>query len=97
MPPLATKLTRESHLRPPGGEAVLHPATAREAGVEGGGNAVVETPSGSAAVTVHVDPGVPPGLVEVAAEGPGADATLALFGGAGEDCWRLSQARIRRS
>ncbi len=97
LPPLATKLTRESHLRPPGGEVLLNPRTAREAGVAGGETAIVETPSGSAAVTAHVDPGVPDGLVEVAVEGRNAEAALALFAAPGDAGWRLSQARLRRS
>jgi anaerobic selenocysteine-containing dehydrogenase len=92
--PLQTKLYQESGLRPPAGEAVVHPATARVCGIEAGGAAVIESACGTAPVRVRVDEAALPGARVVAAPRAGGP----LDACASRDCtWRLAAARIRRA
>ncbi|HVX66040.1 MAG TPA: molybdopterin dinucleotide binding domain-containing protein, partial [Bryobacteraceae bacterium] len=92
--PLQTKLYQESGLRPPAGEAVVHPETARACGIEAGGAAVIESACGTAPVRVRVDQAALPGAIEVAAVPAGG----ALDACPARDCtWRLPAVRIRRA
>lgn len=65
--PLSSKLYRESNLRQPSDRVALAPATAAAAGLANGSRAVFETGSTRLAVTVTLDPGLPPGVVRIAA------------------------------
>jgi hypothetical protein len=65
--PLSSKLYRESNLRQPSDRVALAPATASAAGLANGSRAVIETGSTRLAVTVALDPGLPPGVVRIAA------------------------------
>lgn len=96
-PPLASKLTRESHLEPAAGEVRVHPHTAESLGLKHRGRAVMATPKGETAVIVRTDPGVADGLVEVAIEGDRGAQTLALFPVSGDGVWRWSPAQLRRA
>jgi hypothetical protein len=64
--PLLSKLYRESNLRQPVSRIVLSPFDAQAAHIKDGGAAVLETGRGRFAVLAAVDPGVPPGVVQVA-------------------------------
>jgi hypothetical protein len=72
VPALASKLDRESGLRPAADEALVHPRTGRERGLEDGAAAWIEAGRRRQAVRVRIDPAVRPGIVLVAA-GPGAE------------------------
>jgi anaerobic selenocysteine-containing dehydrogenase len=96
-PPLASKLTRESHLEPAAGEVRVHPRTAESRGLTHRGRAVMATPKGEMAVVVRTDPGMAEGLVEVAVEGDRGTETLALFPVTEDGAWRWSPAQLRRA
>ncbi len=96
-PPLASKLTRESHLEPAAGEVRVHPRTAESLGLKHRGRAVLATPKGETAVVVRTDPGMADGFVEVAIEGDRGAETLALFPVSRDGAWRWSPAQLRRA
>ena len=64
--PLLSKLYQESNLRLGANRIAMHPDAAREASVEDGGRAVLQTRCGKTEVEVAIDSGVPPGIVQVA-------------------------------
>lgn len=66
LPPLISKLCRESALRPAAGQAWMHPDTARTAGLRDREPAVLESDGRSARVMVRCDAAVLPGMVHVA-------------------------------
>ena len=101
--PLMTKLYQESGLRQTCNEAVMHPDTAKEAGISSGNKAVVETPAGSLSVTLTLDAAAMPGVVYVSV-GPKGFVT-GNSGGSGETLlsicdlhddgtWRLTNAKV---
>ena len=61
--PLLSKVYRESNLRLAPGHVALHPAC----GLAEGSQAIFETLLGKATVGVTLDPGIPPGVVQVSA------------------------------
>ena len=85
IPPLMSKVYRESNLRPTPGFATLDPATARQLKMVDGGRGALETRYGTAEVQVGVDSGVPPGVVQIA-------ATPELW----DLCGRVTPARMVR-
>ncbi len=64
--PLMTKLYQESGVRLAPNHVTLHPDTARAAGVEEGGRAVLQAGNGECPVQVTIDSSVAPGVVQVA-------------------------------
>jgi len=64
--PLLSKLYQESNLRLSVNRIALHPDAARDAHIEDGGRAILQTRCGKAEVEVSIDSGVPPGIVQVA-------------------------------
>lgn len=66
LPPLLTKLYRESGLRPAAPQAAVGPATARACGVAHGRTATLATAAGTMTVEVVVDHAVMPGVVHLA-------------------------------
>jgi hypothetical protein len=62
--PLMSKVYQESNLRLAPNRVALHPAEARQYGIEDGGRAVLETSRGRVLVAVTVDSSVPPGVVQ---------------------------------
>jgi hypothetical protein len=104
---LASKLYRESGLRPEPRSVLLSPDTGRACGVRDGGRARVETRRGSMEVAVRFDPLVRPGVLHVPV-GPdpaqlgerGRGQTDDLFDlceSADGRVWRLAPARIREA
>jgi anaerobic selenocysteine-containing dehydrogenase len=65
--PILSKIYQESKLRLGPGIAAMNPADARDCGVEDGASAFLEAPRGRLAIAVTIDPGMPPGLVALAA------------------------------
>jgi hypothetical protein len=65
--PLLSKLDCESGLRLGPEGAAVHPQTAAAAGLAEGGRAVLQTAFGRCGVDITIDPGVPPGVVGLAA------------------------------
>jgi anaerobic selenocysteine-containing dehydrogenase len=63
--PLMTKLYQESNLRLAPNRVALHPNDARAANLPNGARATLQTLLGKCSVEVTVDPGVPPGAVQV--------------------------------
>jgi len=63
--PLLSKLDRESNLRMAAGRVALSPADARSNGIENGGRCVLDTGCGRLSAVARIDPGIPPGVVEV--------------------------------
>ena len=63
--PLMTKLYQESNLRLAPNRVALHPNDARAANLSNGARATLQTLLGKCSVEVTVDPGVPPGAVQV--------------------------------
>jgi Molydopterin dinucleotide binding domain len=61
--PLMSKVYRESNLRLAPNRVALHPAEARQYGIEDGGRALLETRYGRVPVAVTLDSSVPPGVV----------------------------------
>ncbi len=62
--PLMSKVYQESNLRLAPNRVALHPAEARQYGLEDGARAVLETRDGRVQVSVTVDSSVPPGVVQ---------------------------------
>ena len=62
--PLMSKVYQESNLRLAPNRVALHPAEARQCGLEEGGRAILETRDGRVQVSVTVDSSVPPGVVQ---------------------------------
>jgi anaerobic selenocysteine-containing dehydrogenase len=96
--PLMSKLYQESDLRQAANVAAMHPKTAREAGVEDGARAMLQTRCGRCEVRVAVDAGVMPGVVRVAAgpASPGRGAVLDVCGPDAGGTWRLTRAKVVR-
>lgn len=104
VPPVLTKLCRESHLLPDPGRARLNPATARSHGLGHELPADLSTSHGRLRVTVVHDENVMPGVVRLAA-GPDTDglgepgptaADVLSAGGAGSNAvWRLGRAALQ--
>lgn len=65
--PLLSKLYQESNLRLGPRSAALAPETAAAAGLAAGGRATLHTALGACEIEILTDPGVPPGVIEVAA------------------------------
>jgi len=84
--PLMAKLDRESNLRMAPGRVALSPADARSNGIENGGRCVLETAGGRLSAVARIDPGIPPGVVEVAGGPQVADL-----------CGAKSRARVVRA
>jgi len=82
LPPVLSKLYRESGLRPAAPQAAVSPATARACGVVHGGAGTLATSRGSVGVEVVVDPAVMPGVVHLAT---GPDARCLGEGGDDDD------------
>jgi hypothetical protein len=61
--PILTKLYQESNLRLAAGQAALHPSC----GIPDGAGAVLQTRCGKLSVRIVCDPGIPPGIVQLAA------------------------------
>ena len=102
--PVLTKLYRESGLRRSPGTAVVSPETAGALGVRAGRTAVLETVAGRIPVTIALDAGVMPGVVEVSV-GPDASAlgdrghvgtagVLEICGGGDGEVWGRNAARL---
>jgi hypothetical protein len=66
--PLLSKLYQESNLRLGTHRIVMHPDAARDAHVEDGGRAILQTRCGKAEVEVSIHPGMAPGVVQVAGQ-----------------------------
>ena len=71
LPTLASKLYRETDLRPAAGCALANPATAAAAGLRAGARIVIETPRGPIPARLRLDRAVLPGVVHFAT-GPAA-------------------------
>jgi anaerobic selenocysteine-containing dehydrogenase len=105
VPLLASKLDRESGLKPATGCALVHPDTGRAAGLKDGGAAWMETSSLRLRVVARFDPSVKAGVVHlaVAPSGSGAveveqGATPASFPRSGAGCpERRLRARMREA
>jgi anaerobic selenocysteine-containing dehydrogenase len=65
--PLLTKIYQESGLRQGSNQAAIHPDTARQCGLPDGARAMLQTRCGKCDVRVLHDPGVMPGVVQLAA------------------------------
>jgi hypothetical protein len=104
LPPLLTKLVRDSELVPQGGTGFVHPGTARSFGIDREGWARIETQRGDAPLLLRFDAAVPTGIVYVAIspdpghfgeEGPSRGARLLdLCEVDREGTWRLTAARL---
>ncbi len=66
--PLMSKVYQESNLRLAPNCVALHPAEARQYGLEQGSKALLETQYGRARVTVMLDSSVPPGVVQAGSQ-----------------------------
>ena len=103
LPPLLTKLYRESGLRPAAPQAAVAPATARACGVAHGRTATLATNAGTMTVEVVVDQAVMPGVVHLAS-GPdpcclgesdgGAASPVDVCMDAGSTTWRVARATL---
>jgi anaerobic selenocysteine-containing dehydrogenase len=101
--PLMTKLYQESGLRRLNNQADINPETAVALGLSNRSRALVETPSGTVRVEIRFDPGVMPGVIQVAL---GPSGAIKESGGArdrrcvleicpSEPVWRVSRAKVR--
>lgn len=104
VPPLASKLYRESDLREGPGVLTISPETARLLGLTDGGHVRVETGSGRFEARVTLDPAVLPDVIH-AAVGPDPDRLGGSGDGIGQhilsiclgdegETWRATAARI---
>lgn len=101
--PVLTKLYCESGLRRSPGTAVISPETAGTLGLRAGRTAALETRAGKVLVTITLDAGVMPGVVEVGVNPDasalgdralvGAGGVLDICGGGGE-VWGEGAARL---
>jgi menaquinone reductase, molybdopterin-binding-like subunit len=107
VPSLASKLDRESGLKPPRGRAFVHPDTGREQGLKNGLEAWIETPARRIRVVTVFDDRVLPGIVHLStgssgsAAGRGEEARNAiaasLTDSGAEDPRRRFRARMREA
>ncbi|MGA2435322.1 MAG: molybdopterin dinucleotide binding domain-containing protein, partial [Bryobacteraceae bacterium] len=105
LPPILTKLYRESGVRDGGACVSLHPDTAHGFGLQEGDTAEIETRCGSCRKQVCVDSAVMPGVI-VAAVGPARgelglnspeQASILDICGAKDGCtWRVARASVRK-
>ncbi len=99
IPPVASKIFRESELRYPGGHAALNPATAVSAGLRDGARARIVTRNGSVEVKIHCDEAVMPGVIALecgpvaAGSGTAADP-LSLCETGPDGSWRTTSASL---
>jgi anaerobic selenocysteine-containing dehydrogenase len=105
VPPVLSKLYRESELRRAGGEVFVNPATGRDCHVREGAEARIETAGGRFLARVRFDRLVLPGVLHVSvgpdpeqlgAPGRRGSDVLALWAGA-ESCRRPVAARLQEA
>lgn len=107
VPPLASKLYRESELREGPGSALMHPETGRACGVRNGERVRIQTAHGQYEARAIFDESVMPGVVHVAV-GPDPDQmgepgenagerVLDLCAPDGRGIWRAVPARMGRA
>ena len=106
LPPVLTKLHRESHLKAGPDRAHINPDTGRRARLRDGHRARLATPGGSLAVTIVLDESVMPGVVQMATgpdpralgdiTGAGLDriGILDLDTAARPDVWRVGRVSL---
>jgi hypothetical protein len=97
VPPLASKLFRESELRYPAGHAAVNPATAETAGIADRGRGRIVTGRGRADVVVHRDARVMPGIIELSCAAPSGEGwdlpdPLTLCETGADGSWRMTPA-----
>jgi anaerobic selenocysteine-containing dehydrogenase len=105
--PLLTKLYQESGLRRLRNQADINPATAKAFGLSDRTGAVVETTSGRIKVEIRFDPGVMPGVIQVAigpsgpVKGQGVlrdrQSVLTICQTESGSVWRVARAKVREA
>lgn len=107
LPPVLTKLYRESHLKPGPDRAHINPDTARRGRLRDGHQARLSAPGGSLTVTIVLDEATMPGVVQMA---PGPDpralgdtgwadadrpGILEICTAARQDVWRVGRVSLK--
>ncbi len=107
LPPVLTKLYRESHLKPGPDRAHINPDTARRQGLRDGRAARLAGAAGSLTVTVVHDEAVMPGVVQVASGpaprelgdlghgDPAQNGILEIGNAARSDVWRVDRVSLK--
>lgn len=102
--PVLSKLYKESELRRSPGSATVNPRTAAALGLSRARTTRILTAAGAAHITLSLDEGVMPGVVELAVSPdpvalghkprPGDRATIDLLTPAGDGCWSSVDAEL---